>query len=420
MDKEFLMDYEAREKEEIKKFVQKFREGKIRYGDRYPLTDRLKLNEPYTKSIAGERIWNQIPLYGTTIVALKPTKKEIFEKMHGFDVEDIDRLIDFAKETRRVQFSLAESPTRYIKTDFLEPVFRELKPPKLTHIPLDCFVTNKEIEKLYDETKRLLENSASLDFIKKYVERKYYKLVISQDDVKRGIIDDLIRLKLMGYEDSVKDFTRSLISIDTMKIISLLEAIHDMFFFTFDPLKGIKSFKRQDIHELHEHFPFNLNLPKEKELPCEVGKFLNDKLKLIIPKNLDGAIELSDEYDLYDLRKVMGALSAAVEKEKIGVINEKSKETSVIFENVWSDADKLRSKINIFRHGISFGIGVIGVVATLPISGASGLLCGLGFEVADKVADLKAYKSISEKTAKWRIQSHIIHIYDFKKKYKLL
>lgn len=418
MDKEFLIDYEAREKEEIKKFVQKFREGKIR--DRYPLPDRLKLNEPYTKSIAGERIWNQIPLYGTTIIALKPTKKEIFEKVHGLDIEDIDRLIDFAKETERVQFSLAESPTRYAKMDFLEPIFKELQPPKLTHIPLDCMATNKEIEKSYDEMKRLLENSSSLDFIKKYVEKKYYKLVISPDDVKRGIIDDLIRLKLMGYENSVKDFTRSLTAIDTTKIISLLEAIHDMFFFSFDPLKGVKSFKRQDIHELHECFPLNLKIPKEKELPCEVGKFLNDKLKLIIPKNLDGAIELSDEYDLYDLRKVMSALSVAVEKEKIDVINEKSKESSVIFENVWSDADKLKGKINIFRHGISFGIGIIGVVATLPISGVGGLLSGLGFEVADKVADIKAYRSISEKIAEWRMQSHIIHVYDFKRKYKLL
>lgn len=418
MDKEFLIDYEAREKEEIKKFVQKFREGKIR--DRYPLPDRLKLNEPYTKSIAGERIWNQIPLYGTTIIALKPTKKEIFEKVHGLDIEDIDRLIDFAKETERVQFSLAESPTRYAKMDFLEPIFKELQPPKLTHIPLDCMATNKEIEKSYDEMRRLLKNSSSLDFIKKYVEKKYYKLVISPDDVKRGIIDDLIRLKLMGYENSVKDFTRSLTAIDTTKIISLLEAIHDMFFFSFDPLKGVKSFKRQDIHELHERFPLNLKIPKEKELPCEVGKFLNDKLKLIIPKNLDGSIELSDEYDLYNLRKVMSALSVAVEKEKIDVINEKSKESSVIFENVWSDADKLKGKINIFRHGISFGIGIIGVVATLPISGVGGLLSGLGFEVADKVADVKAYRSISEKIAEWRMQSHIIHVYDFKRKYKLL
>ncbi len=80
MDKEFLMDYEAREKDEIKKFTQKIRDGKIRYSDRYPSPDRLKLNEPYTKSIVGERIWNQISLYGTTIIALKPTKKEIFER----------------------------------------------------------------------------------------------------------------------------------------------------------------------------------------------------------------------------------------------------------------------------------------------------------------------------------------------------
>ena len=377
----------------------------------------MKLNEPYTKSITGERIWNQIPLYETTIIALKPTKKEIFERVHGFDVEDIDRIIDFAKETGRVQFSLAEPPTRYMKMDFLEHVFRELQPPKLTHIPLDCIVTNKEIKKSSDEMKRLLENSSSLNFIKEYVKKKYYKSTISHDDVKQGIIDDLIRLKIMGYEDSVKAFARSLITIDTMKIISFLEAIHNMFFFSFDPLKGIKSFKRQDIQELHEHFPLNLNIPKEKELPCEVGKFLNDKLKLIIPKNLNGAIELSDEYDLYDLRKVMGALSAAAEKEKIDVISVKSKEISVIFENVWSDADRLKGKINIFRHGISFGIGIIGVVATLPISGVGGLLSGLGFAVADKVADIKDYGSISEKIAKWRVQSHIIHVYDFKKKY---
>ena len=224
----------------------------------------------------------------------------------------------------------------------------------------------------------------------------------------------------MGYEDSVKEFTQSLTAIDTTKIISLLDAIHDMFFFSFDPLKGILSFKRQDIQELHEHFPLNLNIPKEKELPCEVGKFLNHKLKRISPKNLNGAVELSDEYELYDIRRVMGALSVAVEKEKIDVINEKSREISVIFENVWSEADKLKGKINIFRYGISFGIGVIGVVATLPISGTGGLLSGLGFAVADKVADVKAYKSISERIAKWRMQSYVMHVYDFKKKYKLL
>jgi len=65
MDKEFLMDYEAREKDEIKKFVQKFREGKI--SDRFPSPDTLKLNEPYTKSIAGEVIWSQIPFLSSPL-----------------------------------------------------------------------------------------------------------------------------------------------------------------------------------------------------------------------------------------------------------------------------------------------------------------------------------------------------------------
>ena len=80
MDKEFLINYEAREKDEIKKFGQKFAKGKIKCEDRYPPIHRFKLDKPYSKSIDGERIWNQIPLYGTTIITLKPTKKEIFER----------------------------------------------------------------------------------------------------------------------------------------------------------------------------------------------------------------------------------------------------------------------------------------------------------------------------------------------------
>ena len=420
MDIEFLMDYEAREKDEIKRFGKKFSEGKTKCDDRYPLEHRFKLNEPYSKSIDGEKIWSQIPLYGTTIITLKPIKKEIFEKVHGFDVEDIDRLIDFAKETGRVQFALAEYPTHYLKMDFLEPVFRDLKPPKLIRLPLNWIVTDEEIETSYSEMECLLENLQPPDFIMKYVEMKYPESTISQDDVKRGIISDLIRLKLLGYGSLVEDFIRGLTTIDTNKLILLLEAIHDIFFYPHDPLKGIKSFKRIDMYELHGQFSFSHNMHEKIELPCEIGKFLNNELKLVIPKNQEGAVELTDKYDLYDLRKVMKALNEAVEKEKIDVIDEKSEEISLIFENVWSDVDKLKRRTNIARHGISFGTGIVGAVATLPIAGIGGLLSGLGFEVADNILDKKAYESISEKITKLGTQNHIIHVYDFKKKYKLL
>lgn len=419
MDIKFLFDYEEREKDEIKKFRQRFNECKIRHNERYPSKHRLELSEPFTKSIDGEKIWNQIPLYGTTIIKLKPTRKEIFEKVHGFDIEDIDRLIDFSKETGRIQFALAENPTNYIEMDFLEPIFNELKPPKLIYIPLNWILTDKKILDSSCEIESLVENSQFNNFINDFIEKKYPK-PISQNVVKKGIIYDLIRLKMLGYGNTIKDFIQSLSTIETNSNIFLQESIHDLFLYPYDPLGGIASFKRIDINKIHSKFPFGRNMPKEIEFPYEIGKFLNDNLKLIIPKNLDGAIDLIDEYNLYDLRKVMNALNNGIANEKMDIIIEKSDDLSSIFINVWNEADKLKKRVNIARHAISFSCGVVGAAATMPIGGVGGLLTGLGFNVGDKMLDEnKSYESISEKILKFGSQSYITHVYDFKKKHKL-
>lgn len=425
MDKEFLMDYEAKEKEEIKKFAKNFREGKIGAEYVYPQKYRLKLNKPYTTSIAGEGFWTQIPLYGTTIIALQPAREEFFKEIHGFETVDIDQLIDFVKKTGRIQFALDDYPTQYIKMDFLEPLFRELKPPKLTHLTLDCILTDEEIENYSSEIRGLLENPQSLNSIKKYIEKKYPESTISQDVVKQGLLNDLVRLKVLGHQSLVEDYLGWLATVDAMECISLLQAIHNMFLSPHDPLKGIKSFKMQDIHRLHGQFSsYDFTTNKEIELPYEAGIFLSGKLDLIRLQNLERSIELSDIYDLYDLRKVMNALNEAVEEEKIDKIPEKSKELSLIFENVWNDTDKLKERINGYRYGISFGFGIVGalagVLAAGPIGGVGGLFTGLGFAVADKYYDMKAYSAISEKIAKLRTQNQVIHVYDFRKKYKLL
>lgn len=420
MDREFLADYEAREKEEMKKFGQRFTEGRIAKKDRYPPANRLRLDEPYTKSIDGEKIWTQIPLYASTLIPLKPTRKEIFEKVHGFDIEDIERLIDFAKKTGRIQFCLDEYPTHYVKMDFLEPVLRELNPPQLMHIPLDWIMTEEDMKKSYEETERLVSKFQSFHLIREYVARKYYESTIPEELVKEAVMKDLIRLRLLGYGTLVEEFIPRLMTIDTTRIIVLLEAIHDIFLHPYDPLKGIRSFKRQNIHELKQRFPFISSSTKEVEVPCEVGRFLNDKLKLIIPKNLDGAIELIDTYDLYDIRKIMISLGEAVEKQKIDLIKETSQEISGVFENVWSEVDTMKKRIATLRHGMSFGIGVVGAVATLPIGGIGGLLGALGFEVGEKILDVKAYEPVSERLVRLVSPSYIMHVYDFRKKYKLL
>jgi len=273
MDKEFLLDYEERENEEKDKFGRKFIEGKIHKEDRYPPIGRLKLKHPYTKSIDGECIWTQIPLYGTTIINLKPTKKELFEKLHGFDIEDIPRLIDFSRETGKVQFSLAESPLNYAKLDFLEPVFRELNPPRLIYIPLDWIGDSVEIERSYEELNNLLSNEQTFKFITKYIETKYPQSINSLENVKNGIIFDLMRLKYVGYEGLIKDFTIRLTGMDIAELVMLHETIHDIFLYSLDPLKGIKSFNRSSVHDLNLQFPFKQNIYRELEFPCEIGKF---------------------------------------------------------------------------------------------------------------------------------------------------
>ena len=419
MDKNFLLDYEEREKEETEKFGRKFIEGKINKEDRYPSMERLKLKQPYTKSIDGECIWTQIPLYGTTIINLKPTKKELFEKLHGFDIGDIPRLMDFSRETGKVQFALAESPLNYARMDFLEPVFKELNPPRLIYIPLEWISDKTEIKKYYSEMNNLLSDAQTFEFIKKYIEGKYPQATTNLENVKRGIILDLMRLRYVGYEELVKDFAKRLTSMDITKLIVLHETIHDVFLYSLDPLKGIKSLKRRDVHDLNLQFPFAQKFYGELELPCEIGKFLNDKLKLIVAKDVEGAIALSDEYNLYDLRKMATALNEAVLRENVDAINRNSLEISLIFENVWDDADKLKKKISNIRYGISLGVGILGSAASLPLSGIGGFLAGLGFMVGDKLLEKKAYESISEKIAEYGMQSHVVNVYDFKKKYKL-
>ena len=122
---------------------------------------------------------------------------------------------------------------------------------------------------------------------------------------------------------------------------------------------------------------------------------------------------------MYNLRKVMNAINEGVEKEKPDVINENLDDLSIIFDNVWNEANKLKRNVNIYKHGISLGIGVAGTLATMSTIGVGGLLAGLGFIVGGEIAIPKISEPLAEKITKWIAPSHLIHVYDFKKKYKL-
>jgi hypothetical protein len=418
MDREFLDDYSAKDKEEEDKFLKKLREGKLGLDDEHPLLKRLKLNEPYTQAIPMEKIWYQIPFYGTTVVSIPPIKEEFFERAHGFNIEDIERLIEFAEETGRIQFALGTDPLRYEGFDFLDPIL-DMRPPILSYLPLYELVSSKERDIWESEFSYFATGNQKFrdvfgNLFADFSSAMGYKTSIENDLVKFS--RKYCQLRTLGYNEIADEIMVQLTN-DPIKAVILLTLSGDLIIdqyssVLYSAVGGIKSYP--------SYFKTLIHPEMEVDFSCEVGKFLNDKLKLIIPKSIDGAIELNEEYDLYDLRKVMDALNEAVRKEKVDTINAKSEELFTIFDNVWTEANKIKRKIDIAKHGISLGIGVIGTVATMPIVGIGGLLAGLGFSIGGEIAVPKISESLAEKIMKGTTSSRMIHIYDFKNKYSII
>lgn len=236
---------------------------------------------------------------------------------------------------------------------------------------------------------------------------------------------DYISLRLLGYHDLADEIMLNL-SNNPLNALGLLTVAKNLILVpNFSVLGGIDSWERNRLRSEIDYFKRFLStkeicrISQRMKFPIEIGKFLNDKLKLIIPENYMGVIEISDLYDEKDLTKLTYALQKAIKTEDLSTIDKNVNEIFTILNNTWTDVEKLKNYSRYLRHGISFGIAAIGAVATMPIGGVGGLLAGLGFEVAEKIAEVRALEPVSEKMMKWTAQNHIVHVYDFKKKYKL-
>jgi hypothetical protein len=105
MKKEYLQDYQAKEKEEFDRFKSKIQSHGLAPDDRYPSLQRLGIvHQPIVYSVGStyrfdkEKIWSQIPLAGTLLIPLSPYDKDHLLEGCGFDVDDIPNLIRLAKE----------------------------------------------------------------------------------------------------------------------------------------------------------------------------------------------------------------------------------------------------------------------------------------------------------------------------------
>ena len=405
MDREYLEDYEQREEAEIEKFLKRVDEGKFSFErDRYPPNERfVKLKKPAALAAPPARsIWAQIPFCGSLFLVLAPVAQQAFEEFY-FGVSEIPKVIDFIKETGKLQVCLAKMPKEYEKLDYLKPFLRELSPPVNYGLsPLFCYAEG-EIQKA--------ENTFDTLAKVRYFDAQRWQ--ISEFSLFREMdLKTYMTLKLGHY--SIVDDIENLMIDDPLQAFILLGVCQK---FIVNPLVNVRydinNFRLDEITQA-KSLPANYQ-PEQALFPCEIGKFLLKKLTYA-PLGFDACKELIYHYSTYDLQKVQEAMNEGIVTNHPDIVDKNAEELSEILDNIWNDKT-LPRRVKGLQAGIPISMAAIGSVAAGPIGAMGGFLAGLGYSVADRFIDLGTER-LSEKLAKLKTKSYQANIYDFKKKYE--
>lgn len=421
MDKEYLENYLSRENEEYERLViRKIDDGSFDFeSDKYPSDSRfIKLQRPVTDITSigcyAEDHWNQVPFSGSTIFYLDALPPATFEQFY-FKISEIPKVIDFIKETGKIQIALRQPPTIYEGLNYLDPFFKELEPPFLRGISFASIVPEKEL-KFGVDSFNLLSQTKFLDFYSEIADFEIGKRNFTIPSLVHVFRDYSILYALLKirYPLIAKEVEDALID-NPLKVLSILNAGAN---FVVDPLINIRfdslthSFEevRQGKKIIGQAVDFH-----EIRFPCEVGKFLLKKLTYA-PNGLRACNELIDHYSSYDLQKVHSSLNEAIIKNHPDIVEKTLAAFSDILDNVWNDKTIPR-RIKGLKIGLPFSLAAIGDIVAGPLGGIGGLLAGLGFDVANRVLEVNT-EGLDEKISKMFSRSYQIDIYDFKKKYK--
>jgi len=418
LDREYLEDYEQKERAEYDKFLKNIEEGKFSFEkDRYPPDERFAKIQRPRALVAGpfDTIWAQIPFCGSLILVISPVSKHLFEEIY-FDVSEMDEIIDFIKESGRLQIGISKLPMEFEKLDYLEPIFKEVNPPVISALPYSFYGTEKEFQKA-EETFKTLARIKYLEFTRRQAQAwdsSAFSLAYDMDLTTYSFLK-------LGRYTIIKD-VENLIVDDPMRAFLLL-GICQMFI--VNPFINITydtyNFRLDEIARSRT-LPL-VYQPQEIRFPCEIGKFLMKKLTYAA-QDMRACYDLIDHYEANDLGKVQESLNDAIVTNRPDIVTRNAEELSQILDNVWNDKT-IPNRIKNIEIGVPVSIAAVGgIVAGLPGLFAGGFLSELGFKVAEKATEKYAEKlfstkgeGLTERLAKLRTKSYQANIYDFKKKY---
>ena len=409
MDKEYLVNYERKEQEQWDKLiVRKIEAGTFsKEKDRYPPKERfINLQKPIAnttlRSQTNGRFWAQVPFCGSLMFAVPAIQKRDFEKYY-LKVKDIPDLIDFVKETGRIQTVLLDPPTEYIGLDHLDPFFKELNPPVPYTLPLSFFLDQKEILRAKMSFKTLAKPNY-LPFMAAVAKRT------SSQFVGGAIVKNVYTYSLLKkFEPLVARYIEDNLIENPAKANVLIGTASHLLVSPRTYLIGGQTNLTMDDIRLKELFKHEIKL-EEIKFPYEIGSFLMKKMTLA-PQNSTACYDIIYHYKKYDLENVQKALNDAITAKNQDLVLDNTKAISEILDNVWQDK-MMEHAITGLKCCIEIGVGVVG----LAVAATQGLLAGLGVEVMEKAADY-AVGGLAERIAKWAAHPYQTTIYDFQKKY---
>jgi hypothetical protein len=429
LDKEFLSDYAAREDEESERLsaisLSDINMAKEKYKKRF-----RRLNAPIARNAPYENLWPQVPIYGTLVIALSPFSTKYSSAYHGFDASDLNRLVDFAKDTGRVAFVLTEHPQEYRGLDFLDPIFTELKPPQdyafLGHPSVQDSRSYRDAIVEFDTLSRIrfyrhIDNLIS--------ESRQEHTFGPSADPKRVIFwlrHVFAALVILDY-DELKQIASDAIIEDPRAAFDLLGVL-DLLVVRprTDPLDAVSNIGRDVLEQspgLSRLTTVDLPLQasqtvRERIHTPELGQFLMKKLAPY-PESFEACRAMCDRYDHFELHQIMNSLQQAVMSENYSKMGCGTRDLSEALDKIWLDAKKFEDKARMVRAGLMIGPAVLGAVAAGPVAFVGGLLAGLGYTITEKILELET-DSISERIAKSLTPNYLVNIFDFKKKHRLI
>jgi hypothetical protein len=414
LKKEFLEDYEARESLDFESYERDLINGTI---NKYPKLSRFnKIQEPIVRAelfsyMDNEKIWSQIPFAGTLLIPIYNVAKHNFLERHGFEINDLEKLMDLAKETGRVQFGLAKNPTSFQDMDYLDILFEELKPPVLRPLPVEHFTDEKSCELWVDEFLTLAKISYIpwLTTFNDTFIREGDQFLMTFIQSRAGLYANL---KAIGLHDVTETIANLLVDspVEGHHLLSKYMQL------TGQKFETLCSVYNQSLSHLN-YYDIQPNKTENMVYPVEIGKFIMKKL-VLHPTSYQACQDVILHYEQNDLYNVLTALNEAVSKNNHDKTTSNLSNLEIILENTWDDAKKIKQRVSTVQDGISVVLGALGSIASTALTGIplGGLLASLGFKVAENHLGEKA---LSQKITQKANDSYLMNIFDFQQKYSL-